>query len=90
MASASDSPISGNRDVDEGAGVGEGCVPVDGASLPEPQAVASMSEAVSAIHPRIPQKDTEDSPTVVFVAGGPGRRFLRAIRLVRGSADDET
>jgi hypothetical protein len=60
--------MSGNRDVDAGAAVGEGCVPVDGASLPEPQAVASMSEAASAIHPRIPQKDTEDSPTVVFVA----------------------
>ena len=58
--------MSGNRDVDAGAAVGE--VPVDGASLPEPQAVASMSEAASAIHPRIPQKDTEDSPTVVFVA----------------------
>lgn len=52
--------------------MGEGCVPVNGASLPEPQAVASMSEAASAIHPRIPQKDTEDSPTVVFVARGPG------------------
>ena len=68
--------MSGNRDVDVGAAVGEGFVPFDGASLPGPQAVASMSEAASAIHPRIPQKDTEDSPTVVFVACRPGRRLL--------------
>jgi hypothetical protein len=47
-------------------------VPLDGDSLPEPQAVASMSEAASAIHPRIPQKDTEDSPMVVFVGQPPG------------------
>ena len=68
MASASVSTMSGNRDVDAGAAVGEGCPPFDWACRPGPQAVASMSEATSAIHPRIPQKDTEDSPTVVFVA----------------------
>jgi hypothetical protein len=63
--------MSGNRDVDAGVVVGEGRVPFDGASRPEPQAVVSMSEAASAIHPRIPPKHTEDSPTVVFVARGP-------------------
>jgi hypothetical protein len=80
MANAWDSTMSGNRDVDAGAVAGEGCVPFDEASLPGSQATASMIEATSAIHPRIPQKDTEDSPTVVFVDGRPSRRLLRAYK----------
>ena len=64
--------------------MGEACVPFDGASLPGPQAVASMSEAASAIHPRILQKDTEDSPMVVFVDGRPGRRPARDPRALLG------
>jgi hypothetical protein len=70
--------MSGNRDVDTGGGVGDGFgLPLDRACRPGPQAVASMSEAASAIHPRIPLKDTADSPAAVFVAGSPGRRPYR-------------
>jgi len=32
-----------------------------------------MSEAPSAIHPRIPPKDTADTPTAVFAARGQGQ-----------------
>jgi hypothetical protein len=51
--------------------------------------VASTSEAASAIHPRIPPKDTVNSPAAVFVDGSQ-KPLLSAIRRVRGSADDET